>query len=106
MFIPVVCFSSTTRGHSMLIDEFTDNENICYAVAMIGYDSVINSRSGTTIEVSLKMISQRTDIAEHHPLNRIPLLSTVLGAYLWKGAAHTYAIKTFSKCITNKDNWK
>lgn len=90
----------------MLISEFSDNENICYSAAMIGYDSVINSRKGTPAEISLNMVSKRIDIDEHHPWNMIPLLSTILEAYLWKGSPHAYAIKTFSKCITNKDHWQ
>jgi len=70
----------------------------CYGAAMVGMDSVINSRIGVPPEHALDLarVSKRTPVSDE--LFSTELLNNVLAAYLWEGTPHSYAIKVFYDC--------
>lgn len=74
-------------GSYMSTGNFTPEELECYKNAMIGYDSVINSRVGVPAEHAITLTPD--------PQER----NIIWSAYLWKASPHEYAIKTFSACI-------
>jgi len=82
-------------GHTyMSTDNFTELESMCYQNAMIGYDSVINSRVGVTPEHAIRL----TDNKE--------IRNLIWNAYLWTASPHEYAIKTFTACLQTNDKYK
>lgn len=85
----------------MATDNFTRTEMFCYSKAMIGYDYVINARKGNLPENALNILDDHLPKSHNHPLNRTSLLITIMGAYLWNGSPHTYAIRTYTDCIEN-----
>lgn len=75
-------------GHTyMSTENFTPIERECYKNAMIGYDSVINSRVGVPAEHAIDLTQSTIE------------RNVIWNAYLWKASPHEYAIKTFSSCI-------
>ncbi len=86
------------------------NEQQCYAKAMIGFDSVINSRVGVVPEhaLTLALKSKKSEKGEKEYSEEI--LKTVLNAYLWQNSPHSYAIDIFYSCaaerghLTSADN--
>ena len=86
-------------GHNMQTDYLTKEQQLCYAKAMIGFDSVVNSRVGLYPETALDLVNGHERIPPTNPMNRISLLKTIWGAYLFKGPAHTYAVMTFANCL-------
>lgn len=85
-------------GHNMSTEYLSPEQQMCYAKAMIGFDSVVNSRVGSYPEHALDLVVD-DDLPEKHPMSRLSLLKTIWGAYLFKGPAHAYAVQTFAKCI-------
>lgn len=86
-------------GHDMATDSFTQTEMFCYSKAMIGFDYVINARKGNLPENALFILDNHLPQSPSHPLNKTSLLITIMGAYLWKGSPHTYAIRTYTDCV-------
>ena len=81
---------------------FDHRTQACFSRAMVGMDSVINSRLGVPAEHALAL-----SVREEVGINREvefdePLLSMILAAYLWKDSAHSYAIKVFYDCATTQ----
>jgi hypothetical protein len=74
------------------VDDLTPKEQACYAKAMIGFDSVINSRLGLLPEHGVSLTGFGTNQNDFY-------LEAILGAYLWKKSPHKYAVKTFLNCI-------
>ena len=70
----------------MSTGNFTVQELECYRNAMIGYDSVINSRVGVPAEHAIDLT------------NDITIRTVIWHAYLWKVSPHESAIKNFSYC--------
>lgn len=70
----------------------------CYGAAMVGMDSVINSRIGVLPEHALELarVSQRGAAGDE--VFSTELLNNVLAAYLWDGSPHSYAVKVFFEC--------
>lgn len=89
--VMIISYSSFSYADS---NELTEE---CYAKAMIGYDSVINSRVGLYPEKSIHITNN--SLPDESPLSRINLLRTIMGAYLWGGTPHAYAVKTFGECL-------
>lgn len=75
-------------------------EQICYGTAMLGYDSVINSRLGVPAEHALDLARTKSSVLQTVYSGR--LLNTILTAYLWKGSPHSYATKVFFQCAQDK----
>lgn len=70
----------------------------CYGTAMVGMDSVINSRIGVPPEHALELARVSKRSAAGDELFSTELLNNVLAAYLWNGSPHSYAIKVFFDC--------
>ena len=77
----------------MSTGNFIVQELECYRNAMIGYDSVINSRVGVPAEHAIDLT------------NDITIRNVIWHAYLWKASPHEYAIKTFSACVQTIDKY-
>jgi hypothetical protein len=67
----------------------------CYAMAMIGLDTVINARLGVLPEhiVELNKVTEN----QHEEL----VLNVMLAAYLWEDSPHNYAVQVFYDCARN-----
>ena len=74
----------------------SDKESQCYSVAMVGYDSVINSGLGVPLDqvIETMVTHNNSTIAIYKDY----LLLVVMDAYNWQGAPHTYAVKTLYDC--------
>ena len=76
-----------------------DKEYLCYSQAMIGYDSVINSRLGVPAEHALDLaVLGNKRVSSTQKVYSGALLKTILDAYLWSEDPHSYAIKVFYRC--------
>jgi len=78
----------------------SEKQQACYGLAMIGFDSVINSRLGLISDHVFNLVDKFVDdepIADKD----IPLVKVVLGAYMWKHSPHAYAIKTYGDCVSH-----
>lgn len=77
---------------------FGDDQADCFAKAMIGMDSVINSRLGVPPEHALDLTVEpkRTGSTTREYDNST--LNVILSAYLWEDTPHTYAVKVFFNC--------
>ena len=73
-------------------------EKRCYALGMVGYDSVINARLGVQPEhaLGLSRIQPKNNVDEQ--VFYKDLLNTILGAYLWHKSPHDYALKVHFNC--------
>lgn len=74
-------------------------EEHCYGVAMVGYDSVINSRLGVPAEHALDLAELRKVSGNngYQPF----LLKVVLDAYLWEKTPHAYAVRVMYACANS-----
>lgn len=72
----------------------------CYGMAMVGMDSVINSRLGVPPEHAVELARLRNrGVAAHESENfSTELLDNILHAYLWEQSPHSYAIRVFYQC--------
>lgn len=100
LFIPVfvALLPLPAAAFENLSTTLTQDQQTCYSLAMVGMDSVINSRLGVLPEHVLDLASQPQSLnvnAEPYDHN---LLNVILDAYLWKETPHSYAIKVFYKC--------
>jgi len=75
----------------------------CYSRAMVGLDSVINSRIGVPIEEAMEITRKIGDVTISDQFDKSYLLP-VLHAYMWLGSPHTYAIKVFSECTLEQNS--
>ena len=76
---------------------------ICYGQAMVGMDSVINSRIGVPPEHALEL-ARVQPASLSHELYSTSILETILNAYLWEGTPHSYAITVFYKCAQQRSH--
>jgi hypothetical protein len=78
---------------------------ICYGYAMVGYDSVINSRLGVPAEYALGLALKnplKEAIEERYSIN---VLKIALNAYTWQGNPHDYAVQVLYNCAKAKGNF-
>lgn len=73
-------------------------ESRCYGQAMVGMDSVINSRLGVPAEHALRLSLNGPIHAAMGDEYSTSMLNTILAAYLWDDTPHSYAIKVFYAC--------
>ena len=77
---------------------FGGDQADCFAKAMIGMDSVINSRLGVPPEHALDLTVEprltTSDVAQYDSNT----LNVILDAYLWEDTPHTYAVRVFFNC--------
>ncbi|HFE38294.1 MAG TPA: hypothetical protein ENK06_07755 [Gammaproteobacteria bacterium] len=81
----------------------SQHEEECYAVAMVAYDTVINSSLGLPLdEVIDSMVKNGAgntiDIYQDY------LILVVMDAYNWQGSPHTFAVKTLYQCAADHEN--
>ncbi|MDH5326910.1 MAG: hypothetical protein OEZ68_14675 [Gammaproteobacteria bacterium] len=71
-------------------------QEACFAKAMIGMDSVINSRLGVPAEhaLDLSLLNREAKVAKYDS----ELLNVILAAYLWENSPHSYAVNVFYDC--------
>lgn len=77
---------------------FDGHAQMCFSRAMVGMDSVINSRLGVPPEQVVALAEKTTVNNSLDAQYDEPLLSIMLTAYLWEGSPHGYAIKVFYDC--------
>ncbi len=68
----------------------------CYGFAMVGMDSVINSRLGVPPEHALHL-AKNIHVSKGE-IYSTTMLNNILDAYLWDDSPHAYAISVFYKC--------
>ena len=73
-------------------------ESSCYGQAMVGMDSVINSRLGVPAEHALHLSLKSSRHVAMDDEYSTSMLNTILAAYLWDDTPHSYAIKVFYAC--------
>ena len=81
---------------------------LCYGYAMVGYDSVINSRLGVPAEYALGL-AMKTPV---NPVKgsgddrySINVLKIALNAYIWPGNPHDYAVQVMYRCAKAQGNF-
>jgi len=80
---------------------FEGEQSDCFAKAMVGMDSVINSRLGVPPEHALDLTAQTTPTGAAPEFDNYTL-NVILNAYLWEDTPHTYAVKVFFNCAQRK----
>lgn len=84
-----------------------NDEYFCYSQAMIGLDSVINSRLGVPAEHALDLaILNHRRVSPSQLIYSRALLQTILDAYLWQESPHSYAVKVFYRCAREEGQLK
>lgn len=93
LFNSSISYANSRPGHS-------DNE--CYSVAMVGFDSVINSHLGIPLHQVIDTFVEGNDNKQMLDIYRDYLLYVVMGAYQWSGTPHAYLAKTIVDCANRK----
>ncbi len=83
---------------------FDESVQECYGRAMIGFDSVINSRLGLPPEHALALAARIDTAPVAGAQYRDDILIVMWGAYLWSGTPHNYAINVFYRCARDQDS--
>ena len=100
----VLTFLTAAPGYGAAYEynTFGNDQDDCFAKAMIGMDSVINSRLGVPAEHALDLTvqSQPAGVDGHTYDN--DTLNVILYAYLWEDSPHGYAVRVFFKCAQQK----
>ncbi len=81
---------------------FGSDQDDCFAKAMIGMDSVINSRLGVPPEHALDLTILPRPTGSQSGEYDNDTLNVILSAYLWKDTPHTYAVRVFFNCAQRK----
>ena len=78
---------------------------LCFGYAMVGYDSVINSRLGVPAEYALGL-AQKSPLQETGDQRySINVLKIALNAYMWSGSPHDYAVQVMYRCAKAQGNF-
>jgi hypothetical protein len=75
---------------------------LCYAYAMVGYDSVINSRLGVPAEYALGLAIENPGTITAQANYSTYVLRVALDAYLWQGSPDDYAVQVFYRCAQDQ----
>jgi hypothetical protein len=75
---------------------------ICFGYAMVGYDSVINSRLGVPAEYALGLAVKSPITPTADASYSTQVLKVVLEAYMWPGNPHDYAVGVFYNCAKDQ----
>lgn len=97
---PLILIASLAANEAFAFDDppMERDAQICYGYAMVGFDSVINSRLGVPAEFALGLARNNPVTAaagDHYSIN---VLKIVLNAYLWQDNPHDYAVQVFYHC--------
>ena len=87
---------SPAQAFENLSSALTTEQQMCFSMAMVGMDSVINARLGVPAEHALELAS--LPVANNSEPFDTNLLNVILDAYLWRETPHSYAIKVFYGC--------
>lgn len=106
MTLLVGCVGNADRSpNSVSLQTIRDDSSYCYGLAMVGMDSVINSRLGIHPEHLLHLAAVDPEatitLPEHLyvPDRYSPLLLKIIyEAYLWEGSPHEYARRVMHTC--------
>jgi len=71
----------------------------CHAHAMIGFDSVINSRLGVPAEIALDVTRIHRALSPGEEAYMLDLLTTMMTAYLWKDTPQEFYVQVFNQCM-------
>jgi len=75
---------------------------LCYGYAMVGYDSVINSRLGVPAEHALGLAIENPGAITAQANYSTYVLRVALDAYLWQGSPDDYAVQVFYRCAQDQ----
>ena len=78
---------------------------LCYSYAMVGYDSVINSRLGVPAEYALGLAIKNPGKDGADGSYSINVLKIALNAYVWQGNPHDYAVQVLYNCAKAQGNF-
>jgi hypothetical protein len=93
-----VLLPSPAVAFENLSSSLTVEQQACFSLAMVGMDSVINSRLGVPPEHALELSSRPQSVNVNSEPYDSHLLNVILEAYLWEETPHSYAIKVFYRC--------
>ena len=100
--ITVILFGLPNLVAAFEYNAFGSDQDDCFAKAMVGMDSVINSRLGVPPEHALDLTIEPRRTGSSVDEYDSKTLNIILAAYLWKDTPHTYAIKVFFSCAQQK----
>ncbi len=72
----------------------------CYAVSMVGYDSVINASLGVPLDEVINTFLENNTEVQSLEIYQNFLLLVVMDAYQWGGTPHMYAASTMYQCAS------
>lgn len=105
-FISLVVMAATLFFSSQLFafdnPPVEEGAQLCYGYAMVGYDSVINSRLGVPAEYTLGLAIENPGAIAAQADYSIYVLRVALDAYLWRGSPHDYAVQVFYSCARSQ----
>jgi len=82
---------------NVLSSSLNQHEEECYAVAMVAYDTVINSNLGLPLDEIIDSMVENNS-SETIDIYQDFLMLVVMDAYNWKGSPHTYAVRALFQC--------
>jgi len=100
IFLSIFMLFVTPQAHAYESLGLNVDQQQCFSYAMIGMDSVINSRLGLPAEHALE-ISRVNNFNSTTAKFDTVVLNVMLDAYLWKTSPHSYALKVFFDCASN-----
>lgn len=101
MSAAVQAFDLHRKPGSVVAPLFDGRMQHCFSRAMVGMDSVINSRLGVPAEHALALSVREAVNDNQETVFDEPLLAMILSAYLWEDSPHSYAIKIFYDCAAS-----
>ena len=109
IFVPLVIITAALNANAAAAysdsPTMEKDAQICYGYAMVGYDSVINSRLGVPAEYALGLAlnspAQKTGDKQYS----INVLKIALNAYMWPGNPHEYAVQVMYRCAKAQGNF-
>jgi len=94
LIVVLLMLGMTTANAGVL----AGGEEACYSVAMVGYDTVINSDLGLPLDEVIETMVTNNNSLQTLEIYEDYLLLVVMDAYNWEGSPHTYAVKTMYHC--------
>ncbi len=101
-YVVLTLLLSGLPGLAAAYNSFGSEQSDCFAKAMVGMDSVINSRLGVPPEHALDLTIEPTKTGSTTAEYDSHTLNIILNAYLWEDTPHTYAVKVFFNCAQRK----
>ena len=86
---------------SAFSSSLNQHEEECYAVAMVAYDTVINSSLGLPLDEIIDSMVKNNSNEETSVIYQDFLMLVVMDAYNWQGTPHTYAVKALYQCASS-----